>query len=344
VIRPPLRSLVLVALVVITALAASCSDATGGPAASVDGTDITHERVEADVAAFRFLSQLSGSPCGTPAEGETQDAACARIALTNEIQEEIIKAYAAEHDLSVVRGDVAEAIAQLEQNLGGTEELARQLSDAGFSRRGLEDLAERLLLFNVVQEALVAERLDDESLQALYEDAISQFTTLEVAHILLETREEAEDVAGRATLDNFARLARQLSIDSGSGRSGGSLGSFSEAQFVQQFDPTFVAASLELEPGEISGVVETQFGFHVIEMIRRDVAPFEDVRDQLSAEQGGQVFEEWLRERYETLEIEVNPRYGRLDRDSGEVVAIRSTEEEPSATGATGNAPASPSP
>jgi parvulin-like peptidyl-prolyl isomerase len=145
-------------------------------------------------------------------------------------------------------------------------------------------------------------------------------------------------VAGAATTENFAKLARQRSTDQGSAASGGSLGSFSEAQFRQQFDPTFVEAALALEPGEISEVIPTQFGFHVIELIRRDVATFDQVREQLSAQQAPQIFQEWLLERYDALDIEVNPRYGRLDGETGEVVAIRSTGDEPAASGATGPA------
>jgi foldase protein PrsA len=340
--RPPLRFLALVPLVLVAGLVAACSETSGGPAARVGDAEISHEQVAADLAAFRFLAGLSGTPCGTAVEGETADAACARVALTNEIQEEVVKAYAAEHDVSVRATDVDDALARLEENLGGAEALDQQLTDAGLTRGGLEALARRLLLFNAVQEALVAERLDDETLQGLYDDARAQFTTVEVAHILLDTRREAEEVAAEVTPDNFARLARQRSTDDGSASSGGSLGAFSEAQFVQQFDPTFVEAALALDPGEISGVVRTQFGFHLIEMLRRDVAPFEDVRDQLSAQEGNRVFSEWLQERYDALDIEVNPRYGRLDVDTGQVVAIRSTDG--SVTGATGGGSAAPSP
>lgn len=342
-ISPPrLRSFVVLALVPMALALAACSDdgggggVGGGPAASIGDVDISHAQLERDVIAFQFLSTLSGSPCGTPAGGETQRAACARLALTNDIQEELVKAYAAANDLIVDAAAVDEALIGLETNLGGAAELDRQLEDAGFSREGLRALAERLLLFNEVQQAVVAERLDEATLQELYDGSQLQYTTVEVSHILLETRKEAEDIAAEATVDNFARLAKQNSTDPGSAESGGSLGSYSEEQFVQQFDPTFVEAALALDPGEISGVVETRFGFHVIELVRRDVASFEDVRDQISAQQGPQVFDTWLREQYEAVDIDVNPRYGRLDDTTGQVQPIRSTETSPGPTGGSG--------
>lgn len=322
--RPVVRT--FVALAVVPMMLAAC-DGSGAPAASVGDAQISHEQLASDVSAFRFLAGLSDAPCGAAVEGESQDAACARFALTNDIQEEFVKAYALANDLDVPDADVRGAIEQLETNLGGEEQLDAQLSGEGLTRNELRTLAARLLLFGEVQGAIVADRLDDDALMELYEQDKPQFTTVEVHHILLETQEAAEDVAAEATPENFARLARTTSIDPGSAPSGGSLGSYSEQQFRTQFDPTFVEASLALEPGDISGVVETTFGFHVIHLARRDVASFDDVREQISAQQGAAVFQNWLDEQYETVDVEVNPRYGRLDVTTGEVVAVRSTED-----------------
>jgi parvulin-like peptidyl-prolyl isomerase len=331
---PRLRG--FVALAVLAVAAAACSNVGGAPAASVGAAEISDERLQVDIASFTFLVGLSGAPCGTPTGGERQDAACARFTLTNEIQEEIVKAYATSHDLAVQESDVTDSIAQLEQNLGGAEALDAQLDQAGLTRADLHSLARRLVLFSVVQQAVVAERLDDETLRSIYDSSRAQFTNVEVAHILVATRREAEDVAAQATPENFARLAKQRSIDQVSAAAGGSLGTFSEAQFAQQFDPTFVQAAIALQPGEISGVVQTQFGYHVIELVRRDTPTFEQVRDQLASQQGPQVFQLWLQEQYASTDISVNPRYGRLDDTTGEVVAIDSTQDTPTPTGASG--------
>lgn len=324
--RSRLRLRTFAVLAVVPMVLAAC-DGSGAPAASVGDARISHEQLASDVSAFRFLAGLSGAPCGSAVQGETEDAACARFALTNDIQEEFVKAYALANDVDVPGADVVDAIAQLETNLGGAEQLDAQLSGEGLTRNDLQLLAARLLLFGEVQGAIVADRLDEAALMELYEQDKPQFTTVEVHHILLETQKAAEDVAAEATPENFARLARTSSVDPGSAPSGGSLGSYSEQQFRSRFDPTFVEASLALEPGDVSGVVETSFGFHVIYLARRDVASFDDVREQISAQQGAQVFQTWLDEQYGAVDVEVNPRYGRLDVATGEVVAVRSTED-----------------
>ncbi len=325
-----------VAFAVVLVVLSACSQASNSPAASVGDVEISNEQVQRDVVAFTFLGQLSGSPCGTPIPGETQESACARLTLTNDIQEEVVKAYAGTHDLRVEDQQIQDAIAQLEQNLGGPDALDGQLADGGMTREGLLALARRLLLFNVVQQAVVAERLDDAALRDAYDGSLPQLTTVQVAHILVDTKAEAEAIAAEATPENFARLAKANSTDTGSAQNGGDLGSFPEAQFRQQFDPTFVDAALALDPGEISGVVETSFGFHVIELVRRDVPTFEQARDQLVTQEAPQVFFAWLQEQYAAADIQVNPRYGRLD-DTGRVVPVRSTANSPGATGASGS-------
>ena len=79
-------------------------------------------------------------------------------------------------------------------------------------------------------------------------------------HILVSTEEKCNDlktqIEGGA---DFAALAKEHS-SCPSGKQGGDLGEFGPGQMVPEFDK----AVFSLEPGEISGVVETQFGYHII--------------------------------------------------------------------------------
>ena len=336
----PVRAL---AIVCVVALFAACANDPSS-AATVGEGEISIDQLHGDVALFGFLTGLSGAPCGTPVGNETQDAACARFALANDIREELAKSYATENDLEVEAADVKDALTQLEQGLGGADALKTQLSDAGVTHAEVEAFAARLLLVNAVQQAVVEERLDEAALQDAYQANLAQFTTLEVGDILVPDKADAERIAAEVTPATFAKAAQRESIDQQSAAQGGSLGSFSQAQFQTQFDPDFVAATLALKPGEISGPVQTQSGWHVIHLVRRDVAPFEDVRDQLAANQTGPVFNDWFTEQLGTTNVEVNPRFGRFDHDTGEVLPIRSTAQEPAggsgstdSTGSTGS-------
>jgi hypothetical protein len=83
---------------------------------------------------------------------------------------------------------------------------------------------------------------------------------------VVRTRDQAlavaEDVLRRAKAgDDFARLAVEFSDEPNAGQRGGSLGRFGHGQMVKAFEE----AAFALKPGEISGIVETGFGFHVIQ-------------------------------------------------------------------------------
>lgn len=108
-------------------------------------------------------------------------------------------------------------------------------------------------------------------------------TSLSAQHILLLTqnlsdadkasvKKRAEALRGQVNAGNFAAMAAANSQDPGSAKNGGSLGVFPKGSMV----PEFEKALLALKPGEISGIVTTQYGYHII---RRPT--YDEVKTQL---------------------------------------------------------------
>jgi peptidyl-prolyl cis-trans isomerase C len=84
--------------------------------------------------------------------------------------------------------------------------------------------------------------------------------TINAAHILVDNEYEANDLLKKiAEGEKFEELAKSFS-KCPSGRSGGSLGDFGKGQMVAPFED----AAFSLKVGEVSGVVRTQFGHHLI--------------------------------------------------------------------------------
>jgi peptidyl-prolyl cis-trans isomerase D len=129
-------------------------------------------------------------------------------------------------------------------------------------------------------------------LQRYYNDNVSQYQTPEqirASHILLNTadkdeatvRTQAEDLLAQLEAGaDFAMLATTHSEDTGTAINGGDLDYFGRGRMVPEFD----TAAFALEVGQTSGIVQTQFGFHIIRVVDKNPAitqPFDDVSPQI---------------------------------------------------------------
>ena len=125
---------------------------------------------------------------------------------------------------------------------------------------------------------------DDLLIQALAEkhggSPISE--QVHASHILVETQETGQEVLDKlAAGEEFGSLAAEYSIDTGSKEQGGDLGWFPQGFMV----PEFEEAAFSLEPGETSGLVQTDYGYHIIlvhekEDREMDPALFAQVKQQ----------------------------------------------------------------
>jgi len=85
---------------------------------------------------------------------------------------------------------------------------------------------------------------------------------IKCSHILVKKQSEALEILERLKKgEGFANLARELSIDKGSGKKGGDLGSFGRGMMVKPFEE----AAFKLQKGEMTlEPIKTEFGYHII--------------------------------------------------------------------------------
>ncbi len=142
----------------------------------------------------------------------------------------------------------------------------------------------------------------------------------------MKTQAEAqkiyEAVTKRGATDaDFQALAKKDSIDTQSAKNGGALGTTPASKLVAPF----AEAAMALKPGQISKPVHTQFGWHVIKLINKQVTPFAQAKSQLVQSQGPSVFNAWLKQQATDQTVNVNPKFGRYEVSSLSVVPITST-------------------
>ncbi|MEQ8444116.1 MAG: peptidylprolyl isomerase [Alphaproteobacteria bacterium] len=175
------------------------------------------------------------------------------------------------------------------EELIAREVLVSQARAEGFDQT--PEMAAQLEAFQqeMIYNAYVVDQAEgqvsDSDVQAAYDELVGQMPEEEeinVSHILVESREEAESVIQRVTAGEvFADLARELSIDTGSGANGGALGWSRRGMFV----PEFEEAAFALSANTFTSVpVQSDFGWHVILVSERrqiEPPPLEEVADPI---------------------------------------------------------------
>ncbi len=171
----------------------------------------------------------------------------------------------------------------------------------------------------VQEEAVGDVEPTEEEVQDFYdENRATQFTLPErrcLRHILFAPDEEERAGEVKEELEaggDFAELAEENSQDPGSRERGGDLGCQAEGAFVPEFDE----AAFEAEEGEILGPVETDFGFHVIEVT--DIQPEEEtpleeaapeIEEQLSQQRQATELDAWIQDQLEERNVKYLPGY-----------------------------------
>jgi peptidyl-prolyl cis-trans isomerase C len=322
--RSPRAAALLLALtLVLTACGGSAS--TSDVAARVGDVDIT--TAEVDESFARRTAGASEAPDASDADDEEKAGV-----LTTLIRSEILRQAAEERDIEITDEDIAEQRELVIEQVGGEEAFDQAIEQANLSEEELEAELRVQAIQNKIVSQLAEDVQEGDVREAFENDPQSRFgEKVAVRHILTEQRAEARDAIERIESgEEFADVAADVSIDTGSAQNGGDLGEVARGQTV----PPFEEAAFSAAEGELVGPVESEFGFHVLEVTDSIPAPdFADVEEQirteLEAQSGGPAFSDFITGFVEDLTIEVDERYGRWDETSVSVVPADQSTEPP---------------
>jgi foldase protein PrsA len=211
-----------------------------------------------------------------------------RSVLNVLIDDKIIRDYMKDDD--VITSETKEQIKTGITNIKADETLGPQIIAVGIT----DEMIEKYFTFYFYTQAFMDkvnedDPVTDEEIQKFYDenkddptmtDIFSSPATITASHILIadaehgaEAKAKAEEALAKAKNgEDFAELAQEYSDDS-TAADGGDLGEFAEGQMVPEFD----AAAFNLKNGEISDIVETQYGYHIIKAYS-DVTPAKEVK------------------------------------------------------------------
>ncbi|OGB87028.1 hypothetical protein A3H38_02225 [candidate division WOR-1 bacterium RIFCSPLOWO2_02_FULL_46_20] len=172
-----------------------------------------------------------------------------------------------------------------QEKMRSVKEMEQALKNAGVS---LTDFKAMLKNDMMVQKVIMKIR---EGAKVTPDD----LREVRASHILVSNEAQAQDVLARARKrENFASLAEKNSLDPGSAKSGGDLGFFSIGMMVEAFEK----AAFSLKVGEISDVVKSPFGFHIIKVTDSKLRKFEgeekDIEKAALQYKQEAVFRQWF--------------------------------------------------
>jgi len=190
------------------------------------------------------------------------------------------------------------------------EGVAQGLASDPDIERQVNDLRRRLVVQRIVKKLQDLPPVTDEQVKAYYDANGGKYstTTIKARHILVKDEAKARELHAQVKQapGQFADVAKGNSVDTASARKGGDLGFFGRGRMVPEFE---VAAFALETPGEISEVVKTPYGYHVIQLEERrdgEQKPFDQVKEQIRATLRNEAVQGKTKEFYDQLKQAAN--------------------------------------
>jgi len=292
----------------------------GAMVASVDGSVITAGEVDQEMKGL--LARFGGRV--PPEQLKELEPKMRDQATENLVTKRLIIAEAGRRTIKPTQEEIAAELKTISDQFPSPEEFQKQLKEMGVSSEKLNrDIDDHLKVKAVYEQAIASvPPVTDEDINKFYSENAETFKVPEqvrASHILLKVEKDASDetramkkkeiddlraqIAGGA---DFGKLAAQHS-DCPSKEREGDLGLFARGRMVKEFED----AAFKLAPGEISEVVQTPFGYHIIKVTERKDARTlsldevrEEIREHLKSRRQEEAFEAFLQKLREGAQIE----------------------------------------
>ncbi len=245
-----------------------------GVAAQVDGTNIPTTDLD---QMIKVMLQQSFQPDSTT-PGATPDEQRRNFALDRLIERQVVLNASLAAGVGPTPAELDQRVASVKATYGIGDSLPDGMTEATLRKNLSDDMTITQYFNKTVIDSIPVTQAD---LQAYYDQNPAMFAgdnRIHTSHILLLVPQEAtpdqkaaikkktEGILADAKKGaDFAELARKYSEDPQSAPAGGDMQWFNRGQMV----PEFEAAAFALEPGQISDLVETPYGFHIIKVLEK---------------------------------------------------------------------------
>ncbi len=274
--------LVIVTIFILSMVLNGCGTSKEDSVAIVNGDAISKSEfgINFDINKKMYENQLGTDIMSKDiGQGKTFEEELKQVVLDNLIVEKIILQDAEKQKITVKDKEVEDAINQFVVSVGGQEKLKGFLKQNNMTEDFMKKRMKTEMIIDKYKNLFFESIISEEDVKKQYEENKEEYVLIRASHILVKTEEEAKDILKQISEGKSFEDLTSLSTESGAAERKGDLGYFTRGEMV----PEFGEAAFELKPGEISDVVKSEFGYHVIKLTDRKEA-FEDVKDNVLAD------------------------------------------------------------
>lgn len=313
------------AALALAVTAAGCG--SSGVVAKVNGEKITREEFDSIVT----VAKKQDTTLASLKEGDAMLLQYKRMILDSMIEAVLVRQEAKRLGIKVTDKDIDAKLAEIKASYPDENSFNEVVKQSGMTMEQIrQSISDQLIYQALYDKVAPAPKIAEDQIKKYYEDNKStQFTKepeAHLQHILFAEDDKAtaekvlKEVKGGA---DFGALAAKYSTDPGSKNSGGDLGSAPTSRYVKEFQE----AADKLKVGEVSGLVKTQFGWHIIKKLGETpggIQPYEEVKDliksTLEQEARTKAWNDYLAKLKEKAKIEI------LDKQLAEAGKAGSSE------------------
>lgn len=168
----------------------------------------------------------------------------------------------------------------LEQSGMTRDQLSVQLNLRNMTLDDMVDEYKKQMELNSLLNRTVYARIEvtDDEINAFYKANQDLFELVRASHILVNSSEQAQSLLDMIRKGaDFSDMARTYSLDDYSAQQGGDLDYFTGSQMV----PEFSEVAFSLDVGEVSDVVKTSYGYHIIKVTGKKLVPYQEATQQI---------------------------------------------------------------
>ena len=240
-------------------------------------------------------------------------------AVKNSVVQQLVNStllyqHAHDKEINIEKAELDKEINQIKDNFDSDEQFNEVLKNNNLTLSQLKDnLTKQLMIDKVIEQENNKINITEQEIKEYYDnnkDLFFEPESRKIKHILVETKEEAKKILDQLKdgLSSFEEVAKNKSIGPSSEK-GGDLGYITKGQMVKPFEE----AAFALQPGDMSEIIKTEFGYHIIlcEDIKKEHQPSleeakENIKNILKSQKENEAITALLKQLKENNEVSIN--------------------------------------